>query len=92
MAMGTDAVALLGGVASAVAVIATSFRRRQDVDLDELQKRVTDLTARLADAEEQIGHLRAQLVAAESRVFQLSRVLAANGIDPQQVEGQGTRS
>lgn len=78
----TEAVALIGGLASALAVVATSFRKRADVDIEELRTRESDLSTRLGDAEKRIGQLRAALVACEDRVFKLLRLLAANGINP----------
>lgn len=76
----TDAVALIGGVASAVALLSTTVRKRQDLDVDEMRQRTGDLSTRLADAEKEIGSLRAALVKCEQAAFALRRLLAAHGI------------
>lgn len=76
----TDLVALIGGCASAVAVLSTSMRTRQDLDVDEIKKRTEDLTTRLSASEKEIGELRSQLVQCEENNFALRRLLAANGI------------
>ena len=78
---GAEWAALASGVAGAIAVVLTSFRKRRDVDFDEMKKRITDQANRLADAEEQIGHLRAQLVKCEASAFELRRLLAMNVIE-----------
>lgn len=81
--MGAEVAAAITGAASAIAVIVTSLRRRKDVDLDELQQRVSDLTDRLESAEGKIGDLRSQLVTAEGQIFLLRRTIASHGIpDP----------
>lgn len=79
--MAAELVALVGGLASALAVVATSMRKRLDVDVDEMRSRVSDLTERLTSAEKELGQLRAELVKAEGRIFALTRLLAAHGID-----------
>lgn len=78
--MGGDIAAVIGGVAAAIAVIVTAFRRRKDTDYSEMQKRITDLTGRVEGAEEKIKVLRREFINCENRNFQLQRLLAANGI------------
>lgn len=81
--MGTEAFAAIAGIASAVAVVVTSLRKRKDVDYEELQKRVVDLEARIKELEPVVVELRRELLATEAREFKLRRVLLAHGIpDP----------
>jgi hypothetical protein len=75
-----DLVALLGAAASAIALLMTTLRKRQDVDVSELKTRTTDLSSRLTEAEKEVGTLRAALLHAEERIFKLLRLLAKHGI------------
>lgn len=77
---GENVALVLGGLGSVLAVVLPALRKRQDVDVDELRERVSDLSTRLAKAEEENGHLRAELIRLEALVFSLRRLLAAHGI------------
>lgn len=75
---------------AAAAVLAVAFRKRRDVDVVEMGKRITDLTARVetleAEREEdraEMQTLRDTLVQSERIVFLLRSTLARNGLaDP----------
>lgn len=76
-----DLVALLGAAASAIALLMTTLRKRQDVDVSELKIRTTDLSTRLNEAAEEVSSLRKALLKSEERVFKLLRILARHGIE-----------
>lgn len=81
-------VAVISGVASAIAVIITSLRKRRDVDVDEMKIRIKKLTGRIERAEAKIAELRSKLVNYEGVIFRLRSVLARNGIqDPTKAQG-----
>lgn len=75
-----DLVALLGAGASAIALLMTTLRKRQDLDVGELKTRSTEQAQRLADAEKEVSAMRAALIQCEEVVFKLRRILAKNGI------------
>lgn len=81
--VGASMAAVVAACASAVAVIITALRKRRDVDIEDLQKRVTNLTQRLDLIEEELDSTRSDLVEAEHDRFVLRRTLAQHGIpDP----------
>lgn len=81
--METGLAALVAAVASAVAVVVTALRKRRDVDVDELLRRIADLTSRVERLESDLDTARDELVHTEHHNFVLRRTLAANGIaDP----------
>lgn len=74
---------LIAALAAAVATIILALRKRQDVDVDELIKRVTSLESRVEELESDLTTTRASLVAADRNTFVLRRTLAQHGIpDP----------
>lgn len=75
-----DLVALLGAGASAIALLMTTLRKRQDLDVSELKTRATEQANRLADAEKEVSALRAALIQCEEVVFKLRRILVKHGI------------
>ena len=75
-----DLVALLGAGASAIALLMTTLRKRQDLDVGELKTRNTEQARRLAEAEKEVSALRAALIQCEEVVFKLRRILVKNGI------------
>lgn len=75
-----DLVALLGAGASAIALLMTSLRKRQDVDVSELKIRTDDQAKRLAEAEKEVSALRAALIKSEAVIFRLRQILARHGI------------
>lgn len=75
--------AAIAAVASAVAIIITALRKRRDVDVADLQKRVVDLASRVEFLERTLDSTRDELIEAEHDRFILRRTLAAHGIlDP----------
>jgi hypothetical protein len=75
-----DLVALLGAGASAIALLMTTLRKRQDLDVSELKTRATEQATRLDEAEKEVSALRAALIQCEEVVFKLRRILAKHGI------------
>lgn len=75
---------------AASAVLAVAFRKRRDVDVVEMQKRITDLTTRVETLEAErvedraeMQTLRDTLVERDRVVFILRSTLARNGLaDP----------
>lgn len=84
--MGTSLAAVVAAIASAIAVIITALRKRRDVDIAELQKRIVNLAERVKHLEESLDDTRKELVAAEWDRFVLRRTLATNGIPDPTVE------
>lgn len=75
--------AVVAAIASAIAVIITALRKRRDVDIEDLKKRIINLVSRVEALENDLETTRADLVDAEHDRFILRRTLAANGIaDP----------
>lgn len=75
--------ALIAAIASAVAVIVTSLRKRKDVDINEVIARSKALEKRVETLEKTVDALQAELVDTEHDRFVLRRTLAAHGItDP----------
>lgn len=75
-----DLVALLGAGASAIALLMTTLRKRQDLDVSELKTRSIEQATRLDEAEKEVTALRAALIQCEEVVFKLRRILAKHGI------------
>lgn len=75
-----DLIALLGAGASAIALLMTTLRKRQDLDVSELKTRSTEQATRLTEAEKEVSALRAALIQCEEVVFKLRRILVKNGI------------
>lgn len=76
-----ELIALVGAVASAIAVIATSVRKRQDTDVDELRKRAEVLERKVQAMGDELEQVRAEAIACERTVYQLRRLLAQHGIE-----------
>lgn len=81
--MGADQLALIAAIASAVAAIAVSLRKRKDVDINEILARSKALEKRVETLEVTVETLQSELVEAEHDRFLLRRTLAKHGIsDP----------
>lgn len=76
-----DLVALIGAGASAIALLMTTLRKRQDLDVGELKTRAADDKRRADDAEKEVSALRAALIQCEEVVFKLRRILVRHGIE-----------
>lgn len=84
---GSEVAAMIAAVASAIAISITALRKRKDVDVNELQTRVGDLTERVTHLETRLDATQDELVQVEWDNFTLRRTLAANGIpDPTREE------
>lgn len=81
--MGASLAAVVAACASAVAVIITATRKRRDVDIEDMQRRIVSLTDRVEAIEAELDSTRSDLVDAEHDRFILRRTLAQHGIpDP----------
>jgi hypothetical protein len=85
-AVGADTFTALGGLAGAVAVIVVAFRKRRDVDVIEMGRRIESLEDRVELLEGELETTRVELVAAESHRFVLRRTLAQHGINDPTIE------
>ena len=76
-------VVLGGSMASAIAIIVVAFRKRRDVDIVEMAKRINDLETRVGGLEKELHTTRETLVDRDRKLFLIRRTLAQNGIaDP----------
>lgn len=75
-----DLVALLGAGASAIALLMTTLRKRQDVDVSELKTRMTEETKRREEAEQEVDTLRTELIDCERISHRRQRLLARHDI------------
>lgn len=83
-------VALMTAVGGVIIGVAGTLRKRQDVSIDEMQRRIGSLETRVGSLEQELEDeradnkgLRRQLVEFERRVYRLRSVLAQHGIsDP----------
>lgn len=86
----------IAAIASAIAIITLSLRKRRDLNYEEMKKRITTLETDLGEArdrievlEERIGEKDWELVNADRNVFVLRRVLAQNGLKDPTMEATG---
>lgn len=83
MGLTDSGVVLGGGVTGALAIIIVAFRKRRDVDIVEMAKRITALETRVGDLETELHDTRVTLVDRDRKLFLIRRTLAQNGIpDP----------
>lgn len=73
--------ALLAGILAVIPVVLTSFRKRQDVSTEELEKRVKNLTAERDGLQTELNSVKAELLDCDKLTYRLNRLLAARGVD-----------
>lgn len=78
-----DSAPLLVLALGALAILTVAFRRRRDVDVKEMDKRIVALEARVETLETDLTEARDSLVERDRIVFLLRSTLARRGIpDP----------
>lgn len=73
--------ALLAGILAVIPVVLTSFRKRQDVSVEELETRNKKLVAERDQALADLDEAQAELLACQRKARRLERQLAALGGD-----------
>lgn len=82
-----NVVAFLSGLTALVSIAITSLRKRKDVSVEEMEKRINDLETSAADREDDLAMAQTAALAASRDVFLLRQVLAQRGIpDPTTTE------